>query len=163
MAGEDDRMSLFGNDRDSLRAAWREAWQRHQQQLPLEPLQAQLVDLMVAHPEYHPALGLAAGSGAGTVFDVGAAMHAAQDAPEGEAAANAFMHLSLHLALREQLSTNRPPGIRAEHARLARRHGEPHAAEHAMIEVLARTLWDSQRAGRAPDERAYLESLRRLP
>lgn len=146
-------MSLFGNDRDSLRAAWREAWRRHLQQQPLEPLQAQLVDLMVAHPEYHAALGLAAGNGTGSVFD----------APEGEAAANAFMHLSLHLALREQLSTHRPVGIRAEHARLARRQGDPHAAEHLMIEVLARTLWDAQRAGRAPDERAYLESLRRLP
>jgi hypothetical protein len=156
-------MSLFGNDRDSLRAAWREAWRRHLQQLPLEPLQAQLVDLMVAHPEYHPALGLAANGAAGTVFDTAVARQAAHDAPEGEAAANAFMHLSLHLALREQLGTNRPTGIRAEHARLARRHGDPHAAEHAMIEVLAGTLWDAQRAGRAPDDNTYLESLRRLP
>jgi hypothetical protein len=143
-------MSLFGNDRDSLRAAWREAWQRHGQQLPLEPLQAQLVDLMQAHPEYHAALGLAGGMPAGA-------------APEGEAAANAFMHMSLHLALREQLGTGRPAGIRAEHERLARRHGGPHPAEHAMIEVLARTLWDAQRAGRAPEERDYLEALRRLP
>jgi hypothetical protein len=148
-------MSLFGNDRDGLRAAWREAWQRHLQQLPLEPLQVQLVDLMVAHREYHAPLGLTGG--------LLAAPPAAQAAAEGEAAANAFMHLSLHMALREQLSTNRPAGIRAEHARLARRHGDPHAAEHAMLEVLARTLWDAQRAGRAPDERDYLELLRRLP
>jgi hypothetical protein len=32
-----------------------------------------------------------------------------------------------------------------------------------MLEVLARTLWDAQRAGRAPDQRDYLELLRRLP
>jgi hypothetical protein len=147
-------MSLFGNDRDGLRAAWREAWQRHLQQLPLEPLQAQLVDLMQAHPGYHAPLGLTDG--------LLAAPPGAQAAAEGEAAANAFMHLSLHLALREQLATNRPAGIRAEHARLARRLGDPHEAEHAMLEVLARTLWDAQRAGRAPDERDYLESLRRL-
>ena len=31
-----------------------------------------------------------------------------------------------------------------------------------MIEVLATTLWDAQRAGRAPDEQAYLERLRKL-
>ena len=31
-----------------------------------------------------------------------------------------------------------------------------------MMEVLGATLWDAQRAGRAPDERAYLERLRRL-
>ena len=31
-----------------------------------------------------------------------------------------------------------------------------------MIEVLAQTLWEAQRAGRAPDEQAYLEQLRKL-
>jgi hypothetical protein len=146
-------MNLFaGNDRDGLRAAWREAWQRHLQQLPLEPLQAQLLDLLLAHPQYHAALGLHTGMLAGGHSEF-----------EGEAMANAFMHLSLHLALREQLGTNRPAGIGAVHARLAARRSDPHAAEHAMIEVLARTLWDAQRGGHAPDERDYLESLRRLP
>jgi len=143
-------VSLFAsNDRDQLRAAWRGAWQRHLARLPLEPLQAQLVALMEAHPEYHAALGLQALQLAGA------------DA-QTEAGAQAFMHLSLHLALREQLGTDRPGGIRALHARLAQRKGDPHEAEHAMIEVLARTLWDAQRAGRAPDEAAYLEALRRL-
>ncbi len=135
-------------DREQLRAAWRTAWHRHQQRLPLEPLQAQLVELIEAHPEYHAALGLGPlPPGAG-----------AQD----EAGAQAFMHLSLHMALREQVGTDRPPGIRALRARLAQRRGDPHAAEHAMIDVLARTLWDAQRAGRAPDESAYLDALRRL-
>ena len=143
-------MNLFaGNDREQLRAAWRSAWQRHQERLPLEPLQAQLVALMEAHPEYHAALGLQA------LQLPGADRH-------DEAGAQAFMHLSLHLALREQLGTDRPAGIRALHVRLAQRKGDPHEAEHAMIEVLARTLWDAQRAGRVPDENAYLEALRRL-
>ena len=143
-------MNLFaGNDRDQLRAAWRSAWQRHQERLPLEPLQAQLVALMEAHPEYHAALGLQA------LQLPGADRH-------DEAGAQAFMHLSLHLALREQLGTDRPAGIRALHVRLAQRNGDPHEAEHAIFEVLARTLWDAQRAGRAPDENAYLEALRRL-
>jgi hypothetical protein len=31
-----------------------------------------------------------------------------------------------------------------------------------MVDALAETLWEAQRAGRAPDERAYLERLRRL-
>jgi hypothetical protein len=140
---------LAGNDREQLRATWRSAWQRHQQGLPLEPLQAQLVSLMEAHPEYHAALGLLAMPRPGGD---------AQD----DAGAQAFMHLSLHLALREQVGTDRPPGIRALHARLAKRKGDTHDAEHAMIEVLARQLWDAQRAGRAPDETAYLEALRRL-
>ena len=39
--------------REGLRAAWRAAWQRHEQGLPLEALQAQMVDVIAAHPEYH--------------------------------------------------------------------------------------------------------------
>ncbi len=31
-----------------------------------------------------------------------------------------------------------------------------------MIDVLAETLWEAQRAGSAPDENRYLEALRRL-
>jgi hypothetical protein len=40
--------------------------------------------------------------------------------------------------------------------------GDPHAAEHAMLEPLAETLWEAQRSGGMPDEMAYLEKLRAL-
>jgi hypothetical protein len=75
---------------------------------------------------------------------------------------NPFLHMGLHLGLREQLATNRPAGIAQEHARLTRRLASAHAAEHLMVDALAETLWEAQRAGRAPDEQAYLERLRRL-
>ncbi len=136
-------MSLYaGQDRQQLRAAWREAWRRHLQGLPLEPLQAQMSDLLRMHPEYTPHLdGALAADGAST---------------------NAFLHLALHLALREQLATNRPAGIAPVHQRLASAHGDAHDAEHRMIEVLGQVLWDAQRAGRMPDEQLYLEALRKL-
>ena len=70
--------------------------------------------------------------------------------------------MGLHLGVREQLSTNRPAGIVELHARLARRLGSGHEAEHRMADALAEILWEAQSAGRAPDEEAYLESLRRL-
>jgi hypothetical protein len=73
-----------------------------------------------------------------------------------------LLHLALHLALREQLATNRPAGIAQVHQRLAAADGDAHAAEHRMIEVLGQVLWDAQRAGRMPDERQYLEALRKL-
>jgi hypothetical protein len=63
--------------------------------------------------------------------------------------------------LREQVGTDRPTGIARVHAKLAARHGRMDA-EHRMMESLGRALWDAQRAGRLPDENAYLEELRRL-
>lgn len=134
-------MMFADQNRAALRASWREAWRRHCERLPLEPLQAQIADVVTAHPEYHALL----------------ASDSEWSGPE-----NPFLHMSLHLAIREQVGTDRPAGVRALHRQLSERHGSAHEAEHRMIEVLATLLWDAQRAGRAPDEMAYLEALRRL-
>lgn len=140
---------LFSNDRTALRRMYAQAWQRHRGGEPLEPLQAQIVDVIALHPEYH------------ALLEDDAAL--ARDFTPQEGGLNPFLHMGLHLAVREQVATDRPAGIRALHARLRRHHGgDAHAAEHAMIEVLGEALWDAQRAGRAPDEEAYLAALRRL-
>lgn len=134
--------------RTDLRRAWQVAWERRRDGLPLEPLQAQMADVIDLHPEYAPLL----------------AGDAALDrdwTPEG-GQQNPFLHLGLHMAIREQVGTDRPPGIAAAHAALVQRLGSRHAAEHAMLEKLAEALWDAQRHGRAPDERAYLEAVRAL-
>ena len=86
-------------------------------------------------------------------------MEAQQDNAQ---ASEAYLHLALHLALREQLATDRPRGIARIHQRLSVAAGTSHAAEHRMLDVLARTLWEAQRAARAPDEQQYLEDLLRL-
>ena len=132
-----------------MRSAWRTAWGRHLERLPLSPLQAQMVEVMALHPEYHAQLhedpGLAA-----TV----------QEDPD--ATRQVFLHLGLHLALREQLATDRPKGIAQIHRRLSADYPEAHQAEHRMMEALEQALWEAQRTGRMPDEALYLEALRRL-
>ena len=69
---------------------------------------------------------------------------------------NPWLHMGLHLAIREQVSTDRPKGIADAHAKLAARNGGAHETEHMTLETLAETIWEAQRAGKAPDERAYL-------
>jgi hypothetical protein len=141
---------FFANaGRDELRRRYVNAWQRHREGLPLEPLDAQIADLVALHPEYHTLLESPEG--------------AAQDFTVEQGRSNPFLHMGLHLAIREQVATRRPPGIEVVHRQLARMLGDVHAAEHRMIEVLAETLWEAQRAGRAPDEQRYLERLRGLP
>lgn len=140
---------LFPNDRVALRRMYLEAWQRHRDGLPLEPLQARIADLIAEHPEYHPLL------------EAGEEGLQREWTPEG-GATNPFLHWGMHLAIREQVATNRPAGIAAVHRRLAAAFG-PHEAEHRMMECLGEALWTAQRAGVAPDEAAYLEALERLP
>ena len=139
---------LFGNSRDDLRRTWLQAWQRAEDGAVLTALETQLVTLVREHPEYHDWLR-----------DGDAALQAEFSPQSG--GGNPFLHLSMHLALREQVSTDRPRGIARIHARLAAR-GNAHDAEHRMMEALGKALWEAQRAGRMPDERAYLENLERL-
>jgi hypothetical protein len=139
---------FFPNDRESLRRMYLEAWERHRSGLPLEPLQAQIADLIEEHPEYQ------------ALIETGEdGIHRDWTSEGGQT--NPFLHLGMHLAIREQVATDRPPGIAAIHQQLAARHG-PHEAEHRMMESLGEALWAAQRAGIPPDEMAYLEALRRL-
>jgi hypothetical protein len=141
-------MMFASSGRDELRRRYAVAWQRRRDRLPLEPLDAQIADVIELHPEYQAMLEDPEDS--------------QQDFTVEAGRINPFLHLGLHLALREQVGTRRPAGIEAVHARLARSLGDVHAAEHRMIEVLAETLWEAQRAGTAPDELRYLERLKRL-
>jgi hypothetical protein len=137
-------MPFFHNQsRDELRRFYIEAWRKHRERLPMEPLEAQIADVIALHPEYQPALENP------DALD--------QDYTPETGQSNPFLHMGLHLAVREQVATDRPQGIRAAFAALASRMGSPHDAEHQMIECLAEALWDAQRSGRAPDESAYLQ------
>jgi len=140
---------IFPADRDELRRMYLEAWQRHRDGLPLEPLQAQIADVVAAHPEYQPLLE----SGPDVVD---------RDWLPEQGSSNPFLHMGMHLAIREQLSTDRPHGIVAVHRGLMQRFGDAHETEHRMAECLGETLWRSQRSGLPPDEDAYLDALRRL-
>jgi hypothetical protein len=143
-------MAVFGGqNRDQLRRMYVESWRKYSAHLPLEPLEAQLAAVIVEHPEYVQWL------------ESGEEALAAEFTPES-GQQNPFLHMGLHLAIREQAATNRPTGIAAIHAKLTKRMGDVHAAEHAMLEPLAEALWEAQRHGRAPDEQAYLERLKAL-
>jgi len=136
-------------DRSGLRRHYLEAWRKRCAGAPLEPLEFQLVTVIEQHPEYHALLE-------------DDALALARDYQPESGQANPFLHLGLHLAIREQVATDRPPGIAAVHRELARRLGDAHEAEHQMLDKLGEALWYAQRTGRPPDEAAYLESLRRL-
>jgi len=143
-------MPVFaGQSREQLRGAYLAAWRKFSAGQPLEPLEAQIAAVIAEHPEY---VGwLESGEQA---LRAEFAAHSAQQNP--------FLHLGLHLAIREQVATDRPRGIAELHAALAARLGGAHAAEHAMLVPLAEILWEAQAGGRVPDEQSYLERLRRL-
>lgn len=140
---------MYSSDRDKLRLQYVEAWRKHHSGEILTPLEDQIAQVVADHPEYQPLLendDRAVGK---------------EYLPE-EGATNPFLHMGMHLALREQVSTDRPAGIRAIHQTLAGRLGSSLEAEHKMMNPLAETLWRAQRDGTMPDESTYLAILRKL-
>jgi hypothetical protein len=93
------------------------------------------------------------------VSDLGAAVAFEPGAAGG--GENPFLHMGLHLAVREQISIDRPPGVRDLLQLLQSRLGDLHDAEHALMDALAEALWQAQRAGTPPDEGRYLALARR--
>ena len=137
---------IFGQDRNELRRMYADAWRKHAAEEPLSALEAQIATVIAEHPEYHDAV----------TGDLDKEFTVAG----GET--NPFLHMGLHLGIREQVATNHPAGIRAVFEQLAAKLGDAHEAEHRMIDCLAETLWTAQREQRPPDELQYLESLRKL-
>lgn len=132
-----------------MRARYLAIWRKLQARAPLEPLEAVIASVIEDHPEYH------------ALFEKGEVALAEEWSPEG-GQSNPFLHLGLHIAVREQVAADRPLGVRGVFESLARAASDPLEAEHRMIECLAATLWEAGRSGVPPDEAAYLERLRRL-
>lgn len=139
---------LFGQDRGALRERFLQAKRKLDQGAPLDQLEALIAGVIELHPEYH------------ALLDEGAEARERDWTPE-DGEANPFLHMSLHIAVHEQLAVDRPPGIRARHQQLATRLGDAHAADHELIEALAETLWEAQGTGREPDLQVYLERVDR--
>ncbi|WP_415036381.1 DUF1841 family protein [Azonexus sp.] len=138
---------MFNPSRDQVRQFFCAAWQKYCAQQPLLGAEVSAAEIAARHPEYHKLLA-----------HPDLAMQQ-EWRPEG-GQMNPFLHLSLHLAIHEQISIDQPPGIRAAFAALCERM-ERHAAEHVILECLGETLWRAQSSGTSLDAPAYLEAIER--
>ncbi len=138
---------IFGQDRQELRQMYADAWRKAQAAEVLSPLEAQIAQVIEDHPEYQAALSDEAREASFT--------------PEG-GKTNPFLHMGLHLAVRDQVATDRPPGISNIFQQLVKKYSKTHEAEHRMLDCLAETLWEAQNRNGPPDEQKYLERLRKI-
>ena len=134
--------------RDEVRQMYLAVWHKLQQKMPLEPMEALIADVIEIHPEYH------------SLLETGDDVRQQEFTPE-QGQTNPFLHMGMHIALREQVSVDRPPGVKAIHRKLVTQKGQ-HEAEHDMMECLGQSLWSAQRNNQLPDESAYLDCLKKL-
>ena len=134
--------------RDEIRQIYLKVWQKMQNQSVLEPMEAIIADVVKLHPEYHPLL------------DKGESAVEKDFSPE-DGQTNPFLHMGMHITLREQAGGDRPAGIQAIYQKLVQQKGI-HETEHTMMECLGQVLWNAQRLNQMPDETAYLACLSQL-
>jgi hypothetical protein len=137
---------MFSPSRDQARQFFFETWRKYAGKLPLTPLESVALDIILRHPEYHPMLDAPD-------------KYLERDYPPEFGETNPFLHLSLHLAIEEQLSIDQPAGIKTRYAQLLVKLGDAHAAQHAVLECLAEMIWQAQRHNNAPDSAIYFNCL----
>lgn len=133
---------MFNPSRDQVRQFFIEAWQKYRHKQLLSPLENMAVNLVQQHSEYHELL------------DDPEAIE--QDFTVEKGQTNPFLHLSMHLAIQEQLSIDQPPGIKAAHDRLVATL-DPHEAAHRIMEALGEVIWEAQRLNKPLDNERYIE------
>ena len=139
---------MFGNDRNQLRKIFFDTWKLKNAGTPLDAMQTIIANIIELHPEYHRLLENE------NTLD--------KDYLPDQGETNPFLHMSMHIALHEQISTDRPTGIKTAYQALSHKHGSAHDAEHDMMECLGEALWRAQRDNTVPDEQSYLKCLQKL-
>jgi len=139
---------MFAPTRDEARRFIVDAWSKYRAHEPLSALEAMAAETIALHPEYYPVVE-------------NPERYVDHDWQPDGGETNPFLHLSLHLAVAEQLGSDQPRGVRAQFERLRAARGDEHAALHALLECLGEVMWLAQRNGTPPDVALYLACLER--
>jgi len=143
---------MFQPSRDQARDFWFDAWGKYRAHQPLSPLEGMAVEIIGQHPEYHALL---------SDRDAYLEKFRGRDFPPEFGETNPFLHLGMHLSIREQVSIDQPAGVRDAHRQLSEKLGNAPDAEHQMMDCLAEMIWSAQRHRTAPDSGLYLDCLRK--
>jgi hypothetical protein len=137
---------MFNPSRQDARGIFFETWRKYRAQEALAGIETLILEVVLQHPEYHALLAQPE-------------QYMDRDYLPEQGETNPFLHMSMHLALAEQLSIDQPPGIRTRHAALLSHTADAHAAQHEVMECLVEMIWQAQRNHAAPDAAIYLACL----
>lgn len=143
---------FYGDSTQDTRQFFFSSWQKYKEQRPLSSLEKQIVAVILDHPEYH------------MLLESSLALEQPYSTENGQH--NPFLHMGLHLAIRDQIAMDRPAGMKKIHQKLLKKHVDIMVVEHMVMEYFAEYLWQMQRVNNAKDaanhEKNYIISLKRL-
>ena len=140
---------MLVQDRNEAREFFFQVWEKFKHKRPLEPIEAIISDVIMQHPEYH-------------VYLDNKEESIQHDFNPEQGMTNPFLHMGMHIALKEQIIADRPSGISSVFNSLIAKFDSVHDVEHRMMECLGQCLWEAQRKNGFPDESKYLACLKEL-
>jgi hypothetical protein len=140
---------MFIQNRAESRAFFYNVWKKQKSRLSLDPLEVIIFDVISTHPEYH------------CYLDDEKSIYQNDSSAENDKI-NPFLHMGMHIALKEQINSNKPVGINVIFSKVVSKSVSVHDAEHKMMECLGKSLWKAQLENKLPDENEYLECLENI-
>jgi Domain of unknown function (DUF1841) len=131
--------------RDFLFAAWRK-YNEPNPNTPLTALEAIAVEIIAKHPEYHAQLNRRD-------------QFVDRDYAPEQGETNPFLHISMHIAIQEQVAIDQPRGIKAAHLKLSAKLASTMEAEHHIMDCLAEMIWQAQQTKNSPSAEIYLSCI----
>ena len=137
---------MFNPSRHQARQFLFSTWYKHKHREALSDMEEITLEVILLHPEYQ------------SILDDTERYHDKDYLPEmGDT--NPFLHMGMHIAIKEQLSIDQPVGIRDRFDRLLKKNGNEHDTMHQIMECVAEMIWQAQRSQSTPDLSIYFECL----
>lgn len=137
---------MFNPSRHQARQFLFSTWYKYKHQKALSDMEEIALKVILLHPEYQ------------SILDDTERYHD-KDYPPEMGITNPFLHMGMHITIKEQLSIDQPAGIRDRFERLLKKNGNEHDTMHQIMECLAEMIWQAQRSQSAPDPSIYFECL----
>ncbi len=137
---------MFNPSRHQARQFLFSTWYKYKHQEALSDMEEIALKVILLHPEYQ------------SILDDTERYHD-KDYPPEMGITNPFLHMGMHITIKEQLSIDQPAGIRDRFERLLKKNANEHDTMHQIMECLAEMIWQAQRSQSAPDPSIYFECL----
>lgn len=142
-------MNLYGQDRTDIRDVFFNAWAKYNSGETLQGAECTIVHVALQHPEYHDVLS-------------NRDKYSDRDYHVDGEETNPFLHMGMHVTIIEQISLDKPEGVRPRFGQLLHKIGHEHEVQHRMMECLGQWLWQAQQSNSPPSEQDYLDCLQRV-
>lgn len=137
---------MFNPSKNEVRLFFIQTWEKVKNNQVLTPAESVAAYWIKCHPEFHETL-----NNNENILEK-------NYSPE-EGNTNPFLHLSLHLAVSEQVSIDQPPGIKQVFLSLCERYQCEHEACHKIFDCLTEQIWQQQRNQIGFNNESYLNCI----